>query len=267
MPPNSKGRIEFVCVATGVLHDLGDCYISRLQAMLVAHCPMLFRLTCITDRPRSVPESVRQVDCSQWRELIRPGMRATTMKIGLFNPNYVPYDEFFYLDLSLVIKASLTPLLQAGLRSTRPLVILRDWFYSSYNSSVMRIRNRDLRLIYEDFAAGNSYPQRVAGDQDFLHAVIQARGLTHLVETFPPDLVVSFKHAARTACRDRAASRALVENALIVKFHGTPKLHEAIRPWNRFVKYGLSYLRYGAFGLPFSIARLHRAWIGNLCDE
>lgn len=262
VPDGAPAAVEFVCLATGALHGLGDRYVSRLHAMLAARCPVSFRLSCITDRPRSVPGSIRQIDCSRWRELLRPGMRPTTMKLGLFNPAYVPCAEFFYLDLSLVIRGDLAPLLEAGARSARPLVILRDWFYDSYNSSVMRIRQPDLRIVYEDFAAGVSYPQQVAGDQDFLHATIRTRGLAHLVDTFSPDLVASFKLAARTARRDRAASRAMVEKAVIVKFHGAPKLHEAVRPWNRLVKYGLRYLRHGAWGLPFSIAELDRAWKG-----
>lgn len=253
-------RIQFVCLATGDLDGLGDRYVTRLHGMIAARCPAPFALACITDRPRNIPASIGQIDCSRWRELRRPGMRPTTMKICLFNPAYVPFEEFFYLDLSLVIRGDLAPLLEVASRSARPLVILRDWLYDSYNSSVMRIRNRELRIVYEDFAAGVAYPQHVAGDQDFLHATIRARGLGDLVDMFPPELVASFKLAARTARRDRAASRALVERASIVKFHGAPKLHEAVRPWNRLVKYGLCYLPSGGWGLPFSLTDLDRAW-------
>jgi len=262
-PAGESEPVRFVCVATGDLYGLADRYVARLHAMLAARCPVPFTLACITDRPREIPAAIRQIDCRGWHELRRDGMRPTTIKLGLFNPAYVPDREFFYLDLTLVIRQGLGPLLAAAAARPEPLVILRDWCYDSYNSSVMRIRGGELEVVYRDFAAGVSHPQRVAGDQDFLHATIRSRGLERLVATFPPGLVASFKMAARAARRDRAASRAAIERAVIVKFHGAPKVHEVRSPWNRLVKYGLGYLPFGAWGLPFSLADLGRSWAGE----
>jgi hypothetical protein len=187
-------------------------------------------------------------------------MRPTTVKLGLFNPAYVPFEEFFYLDLSLVIRSDLGPLVKAAQPRSEPLVIVRDWHYDCYNSSVMRIRNRELAFIYEAFAAGETHHQRVMGDQDFIHAAIRTRGLEHLVAIFPGELVTSFKLAVRTASRDREAGRRSIANAVIVKFHGNPKPHNTAQLHNRMLIYGFAYLKYGLWGLPFSLTELDRAW-------
>jgi hypothetical protein len=256
----NREPVRFVCVATGDLYGVGDLYVSRLHGMLSAWCPAPFSLTCYTDRPRNLPAAISQIDCSGWSELRRPKMRPTTLKLGLFNPAYVPLDEFFYLDLTVVIRQSLGPLLDAAASRTEPLVILKDWTYDGYNSSVMRIRNWDLAFIYEAFAAGETYTQRIPGDQDFIHAAIRTRRLQRLVATFPPQLVTSFKFAAQTARRDREASRQAVARAVIVKFAGRVKLHNVLRPYNRLVKFGAACLPSGAWGLPFSLTELDRAW-------
>jgi hypothetical protein len=231
--------------------------------MLAATCPRPFALTCVTDQPRDLPSAIDQIDCSNWHELRRTGMRPTTVKLGLFNPAYVPYEEFFYLDLSLVIRSGLGPLLDAADCRPEPLVIVSDWCYDCYNSSVMRIRNRDLVFIYEAFAAGEKYPFRNAGDQDFIHAAVRARGLQNRVATFPPELVASFKLAARPSRCNRELARRQIADAVIVKFCSRPKPHELLQPYYRLWKYGLGYLPFGALGPAFSFTELDRTWSGK----
>ena len=92
------------------------------------------------------------------------GARARTdlTKLGLFNPAYVPFDDFIYFDLSLVIRANLDALLAFTWAREEALVIVKDWYYDGFNSSVMRIRNEPLRFIYDEFA-GQGLPGESPG--------------------------------------------------------------------------------------------------------
>ncbi|MCM5679448.1 hypothetical protein M8A51_07885 [Schlegelella sp. S2-27] len=255
--------LPIVCLALGDFYGLGDQYVGRMYDMLARHCDRPFRLVCYTDRPRKLPAGVESVDCSGWRELDRPGMRATTRKLGLFNPAYVPFAEFLYLDLTLVIRGSMQPLLDVAFGSEKDLVIVDDWHHEGYNSSVMRIRPEPLRFIYDAFVAGESYAQKVAGDQDFIRAVVEKHSAQQRVELFPPGLVVSYKNAVRTGRRNPVTARAMVDGAVIVKFHGRPRMHEVFDPFHHFWRIRLRDLVHGRLRSPVPTAELKREWLGT----
>ena len=120
-----------------------------------------FKLICVTDRARQLDPSIEQIDCTAWQELRARGGRATRLKLGLFNPAYIPYTEFVYPTFTLVIRASLGPLLEFSRSQETDLVIVNGWFYDGYNSCVMRIRPAGLRFIYEDFVSGREYPAKI----------------------------------------------------------------------------------------------------------
>lgn len=250
----------FICLATGDFYGLADVYINRMFDMLQAHSPHPFQLYCITDQHRAVNPAIKLIDCSKWNELKRDGMRATTTKIGLFNPAYMPTEDFIYLDLTLVIQKSMTPLIDYTKSSEEPLVIIKAWHQETYNSSVMRIRPRDLNFIYEAFRSGEAYNQKTKGDQDFIHAVIHNRNKSKLVKHFHPDFICSFKKAIRTSRTNPAESKRMIENSIIVKFHGSPRMHNALHPLKRFIKYTIGNIWYGQIGLPFNIHSIQQAW-------
>ncbi len=250
--------LHVVCVAVGDLEGRDQLYLDRFHGMLQRHIRRPFDLTCVTDQPRKLPSSVRQIDCSDWDELRRKGGRPTRIKLGLFNPDYIAFGSFLYLDLSLVIRRNMEALLDFVDSRPEDLVIIRDWNYDVFNSSVMRIRNRSMQFIYEEFVSGIEYPYKVAGDQDFITSSCKNRGVHPAL--FPEDMIVSFKHVMREGKSDPAASAARVKGATIVKFHGKPKMHQVFNPLYRFFKYGIRYLRRGQFHYPFSIRELEDHW-------
>lgn len=113
-------QLYFVCLAAGDAMDTrfgrADLYIDRLFKMLLRHVSQPFQLLCVTDKPRNVDLRITQVDCSQWTEIKTEmssrGGKATRLKLGLFNPEYITLNEFIYLDLSLVIRANFQPLIE-----------------------------------------------------------------------------------------------------------------------------------------------------------
>lgn len=223
----------------GDFYGLADVYVRRLFEMLRRHCPQPFTLYCYTDRPRQLPAPVLQRDCAGWTELDRDGMRRTTRKLGLFNPRYVDFDRFLYLDLSLIVRRDMSELIAHAFGRAEDLVIVPQWKDDGYNSSVMRIHRGGLVRIYEAFVAGECYEQRVPGDQDFIRGVVLRHGLEGRVAPFPTHQIVSFKKTVQVGRRSAMLARQIVQQATIVKFHGQPKMHEAFS-----LRYGM-HLRFG----------------------
>jgi hypothetical protein len=261
-PPNSiESPLPIVCLAIGELYGLGDDYPTRLYRMLERHCPRPFTLYCYSDRERRLPKAVVVRDCSGWTELDRPAMRPTTRKLGIFNPAYVEFDEFLYLDLTLVIRRSMDAFLDQALSRPEDLLIVGNWHYDGYNSSVMRVRSGALRVVYDAFVKGAEFAQRIPGDQDFIHGVIERERLQDRVGVFPVDQVVSFRKTLRAGRKDPDFARRRIAGATIVKFHGRPKMHEAFGVKYR-VRTRLRELLRGQLTSVMPISALRREWLG-----
>jgi len=259
---SSPKVIPFVCMAVGDLYGLADLYIERLFGMLQRHCASDFLLRCYTDRPRGVSPTIEQRDCSRWTELARAGARPTVRKLGLFNPDYVEFDRFMYLDLSLIIHSRMDELLAYAFGRQESLVIIRHWSYEGYNSSVMCITRGRFKGVYDAFVAGETFHQDVlGGDQDFIRGVVTKFGSSSDVALFPEHQIVSFKRTRKLGRRDAEAARRRIAESTIVKFHGHPKMHEAFGPrfrcHNRFEE-----LLHGNLRPVMPMAELQRAWIG-----
>ncbi len=258
---NRATRLPIVCMAFGNV-ALADLYVTRLHDMLERSCPLPFRLICYTDQPRNVPADVEQRDCGGWSEFDHQGTPAFMRKLGLFNPAYIEFDEFVYLDLTLVIRQSMQALLGAALSASEDLVIVKDWHYDCYNSSVMRIRPRPMRFIYDAFISGERFAQVLPGDQDFIHGVVSSRQAQHRVALLPEGCVASFKALVRIGRRDPALARRLTEQATVVKFHGRPRMHQAFDPVHHFFRIRLRDWAHGQVRSPIPVDELRSHWEG-----
>lgn len=219
-------RVQIVCLAVG---DLSNEYVIKLESMLRRHMPVPFDLTCAVDAPRQLPSSIQTLDASGWPPP-RPGMRATTYKLSLFDPQRTPYEEFLYLDTSLVIRKDMTDLLEFAFGQPHDLVAVADWHYEAYNTSVMRVRQGALQAIPKAYEAGTKFVQRVPGDQDFVTSVIWGRGWDDRVTTFPKGMVQNYGTARTAAEKGMSVGRKMLEEATIVKFNGKLKMHILLDP-------------------------------------
>jgi len=253
--------LPIVCFAFGDFHGLTELYVGRLLGMLSRHCPRPFTLFCYTDRPRHLPAEIVQRDCGEWKELVRSGMRPTTRKLGLFNPSYIEFDRFLYLDISLVVRRDMSDLLVQAFARSEDLVIIAHWRDDGYNSSVMRIQRGGLTPVYDAFVAGETYEQRVPGDQDFIRGAVLRHGLQKHVGLFPVDQIVSFKKVVQVGRRCSSKARGLIEQATIVKFHGSPKMHEAFAARYR-IRLRLGELLHGNLRPVMPLSELRREWYG-----
>lgn len=226
--------------------------------MLKRFSPQNPRLVCVTDQRRDINPEIIQIDASAWSEFRNPGIHPTFYKLSLFNPKYVPYPDFIYLDLSVIIQGDLQPIIEFANRCNDELVIVRDWSKSEVNSSVMRIRNSQLGFIHHEFSTGIRYPEHVPGDQDFIASSMHAN--RHPFTTFPANLIISFKQIMRQGVMEWDLARKLAANASIVKFHGTPKPHTIFRPGYLTLRYGPRYWVKGHAQYPFDTTRLRDCW-------
>jgi hypothetical protein len=245
------------------MYGMADEYISRLHGMLERHLSIPFELYCYTDSHRNLSSQIRQIDCNHWANLERPNMGVFQKKLGLFNPEYVPFSEFIYLDLTLVICKNMDSLVAFAREKPEDLVILKDWNYDCYNSCVMRIRNKNLRVIYDSYAHGVIYPYHIPGDQDYIHSCLSDNGLKSNVSLFPEGSVVSYKNTRQKGKRYPAVAHKIFYDAVIVKFHGKPKMHLALNPIYHFSKllwYGLLRGR-ASIGTPLHYLRSN--WLGK----
>jgi hypothetical protein len=257
--------VVVVCLAVGEMEGMLDVYVDKLHGMLTRHCPVPFRLVCFSDRERRLPQGVELRRCDGWKELRREGMRATTLKLGLFNPAYAEWERFLYLDLTLVIRRSMGDLLSQAFTAEHDLVIVNDWYHPGFNSSVMRIRSGSaVSVIYDAFVQGERYAQRVPGDQDFINGVIASHGLQGRVSAFAPGAVESFKRLMRQGRTDPAAAREAFEASTIVKFHGAPRMQHVFDPWGYWLRVRMKELAYGQWRPVLPVASLKREWSGSL---
>lgn len=259
----TSSALAVVCLAVGEMDGLADLCVIRLQGMLQRHCPVPFRLVCFTDRDRALPPTIEQRRCDGWTELRRKGMRPTTLKLGLFNPAYVEFERFLYLDLTLVIRRRMAPLLAEAFGTRRGLVLVDDWHHEGANSSVMGIRRGALSAIYDAFVNGERFDQRVAGDQDFINGVIASRELHDEVGMFSSGTVESFKRLMRLGRRAPEQARAAQRASIVVKFHGRPRMHEVFDPWHYLLRVRLKELAHGHWHPVLSIGELQREWCGD----
>ena len=86
----------------------------------------------------------------------------------------------------------------------------------------------------------------------------RARGAA--VALFPSDQVESFKRLIRFGLHDFANARRCAAQALVVKFHGRPKMHVLFSFGYVFFKYRTRYWLHGHWRLPIDVRRLRVEW-------
>lgn len=229
-PPDGHGPLRVVTVHAGTRYP--DDHVDRLYRMVARQLDRPFRLTCWTDRPRAgrYDPGVEVADLSGW------GLSGWFNKLRLFDREVAGEAPFLFLDLTMVIRAPLAPLLAAALDGERrdaALVAVADWNYPIVNSSVMWVRPDDrTQRVWDLWEAGDPELDRnaMAGDQNWIDAVFR-RHFPGALAFWPDELVVSYKSLRKRAARDPAVARAAVERAVILKFHGRPKAEDVLAPW------------------------------------
>jgi hypothetical protein len=221
-----SGVLTVVTVQAGRRYP--DLYVDRLRAMVARHLPVPHRLVCWTDeiRPGRFHPAIEVRDLSSW------GLAGFFNKLRLFDPDVGGADPFLFLDLTMVVRKSLVPLIEQGRSSEASLIAVQDWNYPIVNSSVMWLRpDANTRAVWDAWTRGERFHGHIPGDQNFIDAVFKSYSPDALA-FWPAPMVASYKALRKIARRAPGVALRSLESAVILKFHGHPKPHEVLNPWS-----------------------------------
>jgi hypothetical protein len=223
--------LNVVTVQTG--HRYPDLWVSRLAAMVGRHLAEAHRFIVFTDRPEPGRFSPPAADHQQLevRDLQGGNLQGFFGKLRLFDQALTGPDPFLFLDTTLVIRASLSPLVELGRDSTASVIGVRDWNYPILNSSVLWCRpDAHTQAVWTSWQDGRYAGQTFPSDQNFIFEVFRQQAPAALAY-WPEGLVSSYKTLRKLASRDLLAAQQQLEASCILKFHGRPKPEEVLHPW------------------------------------
>lgn len=216
---------DIVLLAQG--DKYGDEYASRMVGMLRKHLSASAPITLFTDRERAVPSEVRQVSTVGW------DADGWFGKLKLFDRNILA-SPFFFLDISTVVLRDLSPLVEFWKAHEEcPLIAMRDWNYDCFGSMVLLVRpNEVTQGIWDAYASGKRYQPQTAidGDQDFIDGYLREHP-EFPVMYFPEEWCISYKRLRKLHATNPLAAAKALQEGLLLKFHGPPKMHQLLDPW------------------------------------
>jgi hypothetical protein len=195
-------------------------HVLRLRRMVAQHLSLPHTFVCLTDAEGEDLERLQQAGIGVIEK--RYNWPGWWQKIALFDPLSFTAGSVFYLDLDVVVTASLDPFFC----TPDPFVAIANFGpnfrHSKYNSSVMLWEPEAGEKVFTEFM--DAFPDRVMkklhGDQCWLWRVMRDD-----VTVWPRDWVKSYKYEVRNRKGPPAP---------VVVFHGDPKPdHPSVRnePW------------------------------------
>ena len=245
--------VEIVCVNAG--DKFPDLYVQRLFNMLGRKFALPFRLTCFTDRKRDVSSEIVQFDIKEF------SAKGPFNKVLLYNPDVMPYDEALFMDITLVIKEELSDYVAYAKSLNKDLVAIRDWRRPVMNSCFQWItKNETLRAVWDVYES-DRYPEfRTKGDQFFTYSTLQSLGLEERIGYFPDGEIQSFKVLREAHRESEAKFQELWAKTKVIKFHGMPRQHEVVDPWQRFWTTTVRYPQYAFKDWSFLVREIREWW-------
>jgi hypothetical protein len=207
-----------------------DVYVERLRNMVARHLPIPHRFIVWCDAnpdgsPRRYSSGIHQRDLSDW------GLPGTRSKLRLFDREIGGEAPFLFLDMTLVIRQSLLPLVRRGRGSRASLIAVQDWNYPTLNSSVMWL-NPDVNTqrVWDRWIEEGQHTWTIRGDQNYINAVFR-REAPEALTFWAMGRVASYKRLRKLAATDPDLALAKLREAIILKFHGRPKPTDVLDPW------------------------------------
>ena len=207
-----------------------DAWTTRLANMVARNLQEHHRFIIYTDKP---DRARFQTDSSsnqvvEVRDLEPGKLQGYFGKLRLFDQALTGTEPFLFLDNTLVIRSSISELVEIGRKNDQHLTGVRDWNYPILNSSVMWVKpNNNTQEVWETWSSGRYQDESFPGDQNFILRALKNEELAY----WPEGIVCSYKNLRKLANRDRKQEKLQLEGCSILKFHGNPKPSEVISPW------------------------------------
>lgn len=223
------------CVIHGTLYDWR--YVERLYNMLDRNLHGTVHMHVYTEHDRSVPPHMSKHILTEWPGIAGP-RKSWWYKLQMFDATHFKGD-LLYFDLDTVICNDITWMVQ---QPTDYLWTIRDFrnlqrsAHNSMNSSIMWWNTERFAWIWDQVKINHiaELTRKYAGDQDFLHAVIDHNSRRY----FDPNRVKSWRwqaldggydFARRRHCAPGSGTMIDGETSVLV-FHGRPKPHQVTDP-------------------------------------
>ena len=223
------------CVIHGTAYDWR--YVENLYNMLGRNISGHIHMHVWTEHDRSVPPHMTKHILTDWPGISGP-KKSWWYKLQMFDPAHYAGD-LLYFDLDTVICNDITWMTQ---ESTDYLWTIRDFrrlqraTHNTMNSSVMWWNTTKFAWIWDRVRASdiNELTRRYAGDQDFLHAVIDPNARRY----YSADRIRSWRWQALDGGYDFGRRRhntpdtgtQIDPDVSVLVFHGRPKPHQISDP-------------------------------------
>jgi len=227
----SNPLVTIATIQTGRRYP--DPWVNQLAAMVGRHLAEAHRFIVFTDRPKPgrFRPPISEHQQLEVRDLEGGSLRGFFGKLRLFDQSLTGTDPFLFLDSTLVIRASLAPLIETGRSSNASVIGVRDWNYPILNSSVLWCRpDPHTQTVWDSWQQGRYADVAFPGDQNVIFHVFNDQAPAALTY-WPEGLVSSYKVLRKLARRDPTAAQRQLEASCILKFHGRPKPNEVLHPW------------------------------------
>ena len=207
-----------------------DAWTTRLANMVARNLQEHHRFIIYTDKP---DRARFQTDSSsnqvvEVRDLQQGKLQGYFGKLRLFDQALTGPAPFLFLDNTLVIRSSISELVEIGRKNEQHLTGVRDWNYPILNSSVMWVKpNNNTQEVWEAWSRGRYQDENFPGDQNFILRALKNEELAYWQE----GIVCSYKNLRKLEKKEPEQAKLQLEGCSILKFHGNPKPSEVISPW------------------------------------
>jgi hypothetical protein len=226
--PSTRIPLDIVTVQSGTRYP--DLYVERLRSMVARHLPIPHRFIVWCDAtpdgtPRQYSSGILRRDLSEW------GLPGTRNKLRLFDPEVSGTAPFLFLDLTLVVRQSLLPLVRRGRATRASLIAVQDWNYPTLNSCVMWLNpDANTKRVWDRWTEDGQHNWTLRGDQNYINSIFRKESPEALT-FWASGRVVSYKRLRKLAVREPELALARLREATILKFHGRPKPTDVLNPW------------------------------------
>ena len=217
-----------------------DAWTTRLANMVARNLKEHHRFIIYSDKP---DRARFQTDSSsnqvvEVRDLQQGKLQGYFGKLRLFDQALTGPEPFLFLDNTLVIRSSISGLVEIGRRNSQHLTGVRDWNYPILNSSVMWVKpNNNTQEVWEAWNSGRYQDESFPGDQNFILRALKNEELAY----WSDGIVCSYKNLRKLENKEPEQAKLQLEGCTILKFHGKPKPSDVMHPWRHPIHTILRY--------------------------
>jgi hypothetical protein len=207
-----------------------DAWTTRLSNMVARNLQEHHHFVIYTNKPDrarfQTNSSSNQV--VEVKDLEQGKLQGYFGKLRLFDQALTGTEPFLFLDNTLVIRSSISRLIEIGRSNSQHLTGVRDWNYPILNSSVMWVKpNNNTQEVWNAWSSGRYQDENFPGDQNFILRALRKEELAY----WPEGIVCAYKNLRKLAKLDHEEAKLRLEACTILKFHGNPKPSEVMHPW------------------------------------